>query len=588
MPLSLRALGAASVPAAFPAMLLSAAPAQAASIPPPPTKKLPTALDIAPSYQAGTRCLTKALPGPVDFAKLLNAHYGTHVYGILRPCAAEHGEGRALDWMVNANTKSGLALGNAITTWLTAKDAQGRPGAMARRFGINYIIWNRHMWRSYDPGRGWAAYTGSSPHTDHIHISFTWDGAYEQTSWWTGKALLQVKYTGPIGDPSSPVVTDSPAITNTGYPHLVRGATGAFVTLAQQVVGTPADGDYGPKTQAAVLAWQTAHGVAATGELDYDTWLAMVRLGLVPSRASKSPLYPYRGVTLKVGSSGAAVKALQSALGGLTVDGQYGPLTQSKVKAYQKANRLTVTGVVTSEVWNSLMGVAAATDPTPTDPTPTDPTPTDPTPTDPTPEPTPTPRPKVTSSTPASAVLQPPMTTEFTSAKSVILKRGNRGQAVRVLETGLGFRTRDRVFDADTEAAVRAFQKSEHLPVTGIVNRATWDALERRAHPLVDYWKTVLRPGATGPAVVAVQTALGVPADGVYGREHGRGGQGVPGPIPPRPDRLCRHPHLAGARRGTDERQGRDRLDAAGVGAARRRSGQRDAVTRSDARRAGS
>ena len=109
------------------------------------------------------------------------------------------------------------------------------------------------------------------------------------------------------------------------------------------------------------------------------------------------------------------------------------------------------------------------------------------------------------------------MTTEFTSAKSVILKRGNRGRAVRVLETGLGFRTRDRVFDADTEAAVRAFQKSEHLTVTGIVNRATWDALERRAHPFVDYWKTVLRPGATGPAVVAVQTALGVPADGVYG-----------------------------------------------------------------------
>ncbi len=513
MPLSLRALGAVSVPAALPALLLSAAPARAASVPPPPTKRLPTALDVAPPYQAGTRCLTKALPGPVDFARLLNAHYGTHVYGILRPCAAEHGEGRALDWMVNANTKSGLALGNAITSWLTAKDAQGQPGAMARRFGINYIIWNRHMWRSYDPGRGWAPYTGSSPHTDHIHISFTWDGAYEQTSWWTGKALLQIKYTGPIGDPSSPVVTDSPAITNTGYPHLVRGATGAFVTLAQKVVGTAADGDFGPATQAAIRTWQTGHALTATGELDYDTWLTMVRLGLVPSRASSSPLYPYRGTTLTLGSSGAAVKALQSALGGLTADGQFGPLTQGRVKAYQEANRLPVTGVVAAEVWNALMGAAAPADPTPTDPTPTDPTPTDPTPTDPTPPP----HRKVTSSAPASAVLQPPMTTEFASAKSVVLKRGNSGKAVRVLEAGLGVRTRDGVFDADTENAVRAFQKSAHLPVTGIVNRATWDALERRAHPLVDYWKTVLRPGATGPAVVAAQKALGVTADGVYG-----------------------------------------------------------------------
>ena len=48
-------------------------------------------------------CLTENQPGAVAFAKLLNATYGSRTYGILRHCAAEHGEGRALDWMINAN-----------------------------------------------------------------------------------------------------------------------------------------------------------------------------------------------------------------------------------------------------------------------------------------------------------------------------------------------------------------------------------------------------------------------------------------------------------------------------------------------------
>ena len=57
---------------------------------------------MAAFYQEGTRCLTENQPGAVAFAKLLNATYGTRTYGILRKCAAEHGEGRALDWMIDA------------------------------------------------------------------------------------------------------------------------------------------------------------------------------------------------------------------------------------------------------------------------------------------------------------------------------------------------------------------------------------------------------------------------------------------------------------------------------------------------------
>ncbi|QNN50006.1 hypothetical protein H9L10_02700 [Phycicoccus endophyticus] len=151
--LPLRALGAVS--ASVIALPLAAGAAHASSIPlPQPSRKLPRALDVAPSYQPGTMCLTQNQPGPVAFAQLLNATYGTHAYGILRSCDQEHGEGRALDWMLDATKRDQLALGNAITRWLSAPDAQGRAGAMARRIGINYIIWNRHIWRAYAPSAG--------------------------------------------------------------------------------------------------------------------------------------------------------------------------------------------------------------------------------------------------------------------------------------------------------------------------------------------------------------------------------------------------------------------------------------------------
>ncbi len=195
----------AAVSAAMIAFALLTSPAQAAAIPyPKPSRTLPAALDVVAPYQKGTLCLTVNQPGAVAFAKLLNTTYGTHAYGILRQCGqSEHSEGRALDWMIDSTKPANLALANALTRWLVAPDAQGRPGAMARRFGINYIIFNRQEWGSWAPERGWFAYTGSSPHTDHIHFTFNWDGAYKRTSWWSGVAVT-TPLTGPRRSSSAP------------------------------------------------------------------------------------------------------------------------------------------------------------------------------------------------------------------------------------------------------------------------------------------------------------------------------------------------------------------------------------------------
>lgn len=482
-----RALGAVSVSFLSIPLGLSvsggSAAALAASIPPPPTKPLPTELDIAPKYQEGWRCLSGDLPGPTAFAQLLNSHYGTHVYGINRTCAAEHGEGRALDWMVNAYSSDGLALGNAITRWLSAPDSQGRPGAMARRFGINYIIWNKQMWRAYDPGRGWAAYSGVSPHTDHIHMSFTWDGAYKRTSWWTGKALTSVQLTGPISGATSPVTSTTPTMTASGYPLLKRGDTHKDLMIAQKALGIAQDGSFGPGTESAVASFQSRKGLPVTKQLDNATWTKLVALGLVPARnggstTTTSPLSAYVNTVLQRGSRGEAVVALQKALG-ITADGSFGPATETKVKAFQSSKGISPTGVVASATWAALMGQSSTGTPT---------------------------------TTPTS-----PLTTEFTPYKSTTLQVGSKGTAVKVLQAGLGGLAVDGAFGQLTAARVIAFQKSVGLKATGIVDTATWNKVELKVHPLLPYWNTVAKRGSTGTNVRALQQALHITVDGSFG-----------------------------------------------------------------------
>ncbi|MGV8968743.1 MAG: DUF4214 domain-containing protein [Cellulomonas sp.] len=73
--------------------------------------------------------------------------------------------------------------------WLTAVGPDEQVGYNARRLGVMYIIWNRQIWNNSSASAGWRAYTGAVPHTDHVHISLSWAGAYMRSSWWTGVAL---------------------------------------------------------------------------------------------------------------------------------------------------------------------------------------------------------------------------------------------------------------------------------------------------------------------------------------------------------------------------------------------------------------
>jgi hypothetical protein len=190
----------ATVPAAF------AAPPSAASF--------GSAIDGYARYEAQTRCLSTEQPGVAGLRDLVMRTYPSTGRGaILRSCGvggrSEHKEGRAWDWMVNANNPAQRAQADEMLAWLLATDEHGNRHALARRFGVMYIIWNRKVWKAYRPNEGWQPYSGASPHTDHVHISFGWDGARQRTSFWTASTLLATAPPPPLPGPFSDVARSS-------------------------------------------------------------------------------------------------------------------------------------------------------------------------------------------------------------------------------------------------------------------------------------------------------------------------------------------------------------------------------------------
>jgi peptidoglycan hydrolase-like protein with peptidoglycan-binding domain len=129
----------------------------------------------------------------------------------------------------------------------------------------------------------------------------------------------------------------------------------------------------------------------------------------------------------------------------------------------------------------------------------------------PAPKPKPAPTPTPTSAQALAAA------TSVSAYKASVLRVGSRGAAVSALQRALGMAHVDGAFGPATAATVKAFQKAKHLPQTGVVDRRTWDAAELVAHPLLRYRTTVLRSGSRGAAVVVLQRALRLTADGAFG-----------------------------------------------------------------------
>ena len=110
---------------------------------------------------------------------------------------------------------------------------------------------------------------------------------------------------------------------------LRRGLTGEPVRILQDKLGVPADGIFGPATEAALIQYQKDNGLSADGIAGPDTFTAMNLLELVLLHR------PLRG---------EMVKKLQEGLG-LPADGVFGPATEAAVKKLQLDNGLDPDGM---------------------------------------------------------------------------------------------------------------------------------------------------------------------------------------------------------------------------------------------------
>jgi peptidoglycan hydrolase-like protein with peptidoglycan-binding domain len=77
--------------------------------------------------------------------------------------------------------------------------------------------------------------------------------------------LVLIPSAEPPSQPGAPV----------GRPTLRRGATGDLVKQVQAKVGVIADGTFGPKSEAAVRAFQRSHGLTPDGIVGPKTWQAL-------------------------------------------------------------------------------------------------------------------------------------------------------------------------------------------------------------------------------------------------------------------------------------------------------------------------
>ena len=138
------------------------------------------------------------------------------------------------------------------------------------------------------------------------------------------------------------------------------------------------------------------------------------------------PIQPWPLV--KKGDSEHPVRTLQHLLRAqkqtVTVDGQFGTKTETAVKAFQKAKKLTVDGIVGPKTWAAIV---------------------------------------------------------------ITVKQGSKGDAVRGVQEEFQFRNLsgdptegpqiDGIFGPVTDQAVRAFQEALEITMDGIVGPITWRAL---------------------------------------------------------------------------------------------------------------
>lgn len=294
-------------------------------------------------------------------------------------------------------------------------------------------------------------------HTEITAIVTYADGTTDSTTGhvYAGSGDEEYKTTYKVGSVSNDVYFLEERLQKLGYPitpdRVYDDETARIVRIFQRANGLDVDGIAGPKTLTKL------YSVTA----------------VVYSQSSSTNDYIY----LERGSRGTLVTQVQNRLKELgyytiRVDGIFGVGTQSAVRAFQRNNALSVTGVVNKETYTAIMdanaiGVNANTN-----------------------------------------------TTDY-----VELRQGNRGNAVVRLQArlqALGYYTIsvDGIYGSGTRSAVRRFQSRNGISASGIATIYTQQvlfgssAIANSTSTGTSIGYVYLHYGSNGEAVKRLQTAL--------------------------------------------------------------------------------
>ena len=198
------------------------------------------------------------------------------------------------------------------------------------------------------------------------------------------KYNISTQYIPGFGRPNWGVVSSNAGnegVTDTvSYPIIKLGSKGPDVKKAQQLLivkgyscgAAGADGDFGAGTYNAVKKFQADNGLEADGIVGDNTWAALLKTEQPKPETKPEQTEPEKpaaptGSTctvelpiIKQGDKGFTVVAVQMLLSKHDfsvkyTDGDFGPDTLAKVKAFQKAKGLSADGIVGSKTWGALL-----------------------------------------------------------------------------------------------------------------------------------------------------------------------------------------------------------------------------------------
>lgn len=208
------------------------------------------------------------------------------------------------------------------------RESKGRFAGRKDRRGVALSVpkWDRSLYGATG-ARQWERLEDAA--------ALDWDAAHKSCSWGIGQILGTNHATA-------------------GHPHI-----SGFVDAMKESAGAQLDAMVaflrsnkldGPLRRHDWAAFARGYNGAGYAQNQYDRKLADAHRRWVARGEGGTPGRP----TLRLGSRGDAVRELQQKLGIEPVDGSFGPLTDTAVKDYQRANGLTADGVVGSQTWAKL------------------------------------------------------------------------------------------------------------------------------------------------------------------------------------------------------------------------------------------